>query len=146
MDDVAVPIIPASPELLIPQLRAVFQCAYSPFSKFRFKLNFKNGKSNAIARFACPGSDPVRAQLQADAYAISCRCGDHSFSVFIVDAYQHLGRILAPDLSLKPDIVARGMQCKAALAPTAHRYLREPSTPLLQKIQATRPTSSPSCV
>ena len=124
--------------MLIPQLQSVFQCAYTTFATFRFKLNFTIGKGNAIVRIAGPGSEPVRQQLQADKFTIQCACGPPNFSVVIVDAYQHLGRILTPDLSLKTDIDSRNAQCRASLAPIAHRYFRQADIPMVQKIQVAR--------
>ena len=56
----------------------------------------------------------------------------------IVDAYQHLGRLLVVDVNLKPDILARSNQAVTALSPIAHRYFRQPQVKLEQQIQVAR--------
>ena len=135
MDDVAVPLLADHPWLILSMIRQVFETAFEAFTKFRFRLNFAIGKSNAILRIAGPGSEPVRQQLMADNFNITCSAFGTDFVVPVVDAYGHLGRIVTPDLNLRPDINARGVQCVVALKPISRQYFRHAEIELMQKKQ-----------
>lgn len=92
MDYMAVPIIADKPAGIMVMIRRTFEIALHVLSRFRFKLNFTVGKSNATVRIVGPGAEAVRLQLLIDAHAISCMSCDNSFSVPVEEAYQHLGR------------------------------------------------------
>ena len=138
MDDLAVPLIADTPSRILPMVQTTCEVAHSVSTKFSFLLNFAIGKTHAIVRIVGAGADPVRQQLLNDHFAVHFSSGGLQFEVPIVDAYQHLVRLLVVDVNLKPDILARSNQAATALSPIAHRYFRQPQVKIEQKIQVAR--------
>lgn len=134
MEDVAVPIIADACDILHRAQRC-FEIGYEVFRRFKFRLHFKIGKSNAIMRIAGPGAREATLELADAQFMVKCAFIRESLEVPVVDAYQHLGRLTEASLDIKPHINMRSVQCATELRPIAVKCFRQPGIKIEEKVQ-----------
>ena len=140
VDDVAVPIVVTSCDILEPTLAEVARITHDVFLQFGLSRNFKAKKTEAVVSFRGSSAPAHRHSLLVERLGRIVIEPLH-MSLQCVATYEHLGTIFAADCTLQREVTHRRNKAVQAMRQVGKSILRNRHVSIATRLK--RPSSCP---
>ena len=126
----------ADAQTAIANVKTIVAIYHEEFLRHGLKLNYAVWKSQCLVALRCKGAKSVREQVfVTDKAMLSVECGAGSLSLRVVDAYKHLGGIVALSGSQCRELQARVKAMTSGVAAQNRPVLSQHEVPLEDQLQ-----------
>ena len=115
VDDDAIVVVADNPADLLPRARRAAEVVCRVYRRFRFRLNFSKGKSEAIFAFRGKDSKRHRVEMAAAGAVVRCMVEGEEVAIRVVHRYVHLGTVVNCTGAVDMEIANRVGIAKGAL-------------------------------
>lgn len=129
VDDVAIPIVAPSADMLEDTIIQVAETSVTAFQKFGLSLNFKHKKTEVVVTFRNAGAPAKRKSLMVDRLGL-LHLPTLQSSLKCVATYEHLGTIFSADGDTKSEISHRKARATQAYRQVSKPILRNRFVPI----------------
>ena len=121
VDDVVHPLVHNDPHKLLHMVKAMVPVIVDIYAAHGMKLNFSQGKSEAILALRGKGSKALKAKLAETTVIPIKTAALGKVDLRIVDRYKHLGGIVTAGGTMLPEVLARSDSSTTAFLPLANK-------------------------
>ena len=109
VDDMAVPLVTASPSDLIPLIKQTVVILHETFQQHGLSLNMDSGKTEVVLMYRGHDANRFRTELfdQTSPPVLVATTQSHVISIQVVPSYRHLGARYSMDLDVNDEVRAR---------------------------------------